>query len=176
LEQQLEARGYEVWVPQLPNAHMPSTRRYTKFLLDSGWDFQDNLLIGHSSGAVEILHLLPALPEKVSVRAAVLAGVFTIDQADDPKWVRVRQLFEQQLGGMFEEPLELEKVKAKAEHFLFVHGDNDPYCDPDRARALAQKLGGEYVEISNGQHFSAGIDPTYTKFPKLMELVEPQLL
>lgn len=172
LKAQLEARSYEVWVPQLPNAHMPSTRRWTKFLLDSRWDFQDNLLVGHSSGAVEILHLLPSLPANVMIRTAVLAGVFTADQIDDPKWARARQLFEHQLGGMFEEPLDIVKVKTKAQQFLFVHGDNDPYCDPKRAEVLAQKLGGGYVEISNAQHFSAGIDPNFTKFPQLIELLD----
>lgn len=176
LKSQLEARGYEVWVPALPGAHTPNTDRYTKFLLDSDWDFQDNLLVGHSSGAVEILHLLQHLPEDVSVETAVLAGFFTKDQIDDPKWAEARALFEDQLGGVFVEELDLAKIKSRAKHFLFVHGDNDPWCDPMRARTTAEKLGGDFIEIKGGQHFSTSRDPSYTKFPKLIELLEERKL
>lgn len=176
LKAQLKARGYEVWVPQLPEAHTPSARRYTKFLLDSNWDFHENLIIGHSSGAVEILQLLQNLPARTKVRSAVLVGVFTWEQVDDPKWAAEKEFFETQLRDIFEDPFDFGKIKTKARNFLFVHGDNDPYCDPKRAREMAEKLGGEYVEIPGGQHFSAGIDPIYRKFPKLIDLLEERQL
>src|SRR3981081_3530184 len=117
LKKELETRGCEVWVPQLPDAHEPNARKYTDFLLNSDWDFQDNLFVGHSSGAVEILHLLQHLPKDVSAKAAILAGVFSQVLADEPDWA--------QLKGLFDEPFDFAKIKTKAHKFLFVHGAND---------------------------------------------------
>jgi predicted alpha/beta hydrolase family esterase len=168
LKKQLEDRGYEVYVPQLPGADQPNAEKYTQFLLNSDWDFKDSLLIGHSSGAVEILHLLQHLPEGVKARAAVLVGAFSKRLAEEPNW--------QQLKNLFDEPFDFNKIKNKATKFLFVHGDNDPWCDPKQAQNLAKQVDGEYIEVHGGQHFSTALDPNYTEFPKLVEILEAQQL
>lgn len=64
LKTQLKNKGYKVWVPDLPDADTPSTKRYNKFLLEENdWEFNDeSLIIGRSSGAVAILGLLQELP------------------------------------------------------------------------------------------------------------------
>jgi predicted alpha/beta hydrolase family esterase len=68
---QLEANGYTVFVPLLPDNHTPNRKKYEEFLKNSNWDFRDNILIGHSSGATTALNLLSAdwLPK---VKAVVL--------------------------------------------------------------------------------------------------------
>jgi predicted alpha/beta hydrolase family esterase len=164
LQQELEGRGYNVLLPQLPGADKPNAKVYTDFLLAQDWDWQDNLLIGHSSGAVEILHLLQHLPPPVTVKTAVLAGVFSAALAEKPGW--------EHLKGMFIEPLEFKVITGKAEKFLFIHGTDDPWCDPLQARHIAQEASGEYVEVPGGQHFSASLDPAYTRFPLLLTLLE----
>ena len=68
LQKELETLGYELWVPNLPSADHPNIKRYNQFLLNyrgpSGtspinWKFdEESIIIGHSSGAVEILGLL----------------------------------------------------------------------------------------------------------------------
>jgi predicted alpha/beta hydrolase family esterase len=168
LEAELEKRGYDVWVPQLPDADEPNARKYTDFLLAADWDFQDNLLIGHSSGAVEILHLLQRLPDNISVKTAVLAAVFSKELADEPEW--------KQLKGLFEEPFDFAKIKTKAQKFLFVHGADDPWCDPKQAQDLAQNLDSEYITIERGQHFSTALDPSFTEFPQLISLLDERKL
>ncbi len=168
LKAELEKRGHEVWTPQLPDADAPNAQKYTKFLLGSGWDFQDNLMIGHSSGGVEILHLLRHLPQNVRLKTAVLAGAFSQVLADEPDWA--------QLKGLFEEPFDFAKITSKADKFLFVHGDNDPWCNPNQAELLAQKVGAEFVLVPGGQHFSTALDPAYTKFPELVELLDKRHL
>jgi predicted alpha/beta hydrolase family esterase len=164
LKQQLEARGYEVWVPQLPGAEAPNAQRYTEFLLSSDWDFQDSLVIGHSAGAVEILHLLQHLPDDVIVKTAVCVSAFSQVLADEPDW--------EQLKGLFAEPLEYPAIAKKAGTLLFVHAADDPWCDPEQAKRLAQQTESEYVELPSGQHFSLSLDPTYTEFPQLVEILE----
>jgi predicted alpha/beta hydrolase family esterase len=56
--------------------------------------------------------------------------------------------------------------------FLFVHGSNDPYCNPAEAKRLAAALAGEYIEIPGGQHFSTSIDLNFTQFPQLLQILD----
>jgi predicted alpha/beta hydrolase family esterase len=74
---QLEANGYEVWAPQLPNADKPDMTAYRQFIFDSNFDFNDEtLLVGHSSGAVAVLSVLEALPLSTKIDTAVMVGVY----------------------------------------------------------------------------------------------------
>ena len=168
LKTQLELVGYEVWVPQLPGAGRPNTRYYTDFLLSSKWDFQDNLLIGHSSGAVEILHLLQNLPKGTTVKTAVCVAAFSEYLAKEPKWENLTELFV--------EPFDFPTITSKAKTILFVHAADDPYCDPRKAEELADAVGGKYIELTSGGHFSAGKDPRYQTFPKLFGLLNERHL
>ncbi|HUP26577.1 MAG TPA: alpha/beta hydrolase [Candidatus Limnocylindrales bacterium] len=165
LKRKLQNRGYHVWSPNMPTPDKPNARAVTDFLLaNKDWDFNDNVIIGHSWGAVQILHLLQNLPADMRVRAAVPVSVYSQVLAEEPDW--------EQLKGLFEEPFEFAKIKAAAHKFLFVHGDDDPWCDPKQAEYLAGQVRGELVFIKGGQHFSTSLDPAYTRFPALIELLE----
>jgi predicted alpha/beta hydrolase family esterase len=76
LKKYLEQRGYQVWVPLLPNNDVPNRFTYNDFLFNSDWDFTDNLVIGHSSGAVSVLNLISdnRCPK---ISTAVMVGVWT---------------------------------------------------------------------------------------------------
>lgn len=163
LQKTLESRGYEVWAPDLPNADHPDTAEMTAFLLsNSHWSFDDNLIIGHSSGAVEVLYLLQALPEKVMVSAAVMTGSFDHMVAG----------MEAQHDKIFVNPLNFPKITARANKILFVQGSDDPWCPVEGAQNLAHQTGGELVIVEGGKHFSTSLDPAYTAFPKLIEILE----
>lgn len=165
LKRELENRGYNVWLPEMPSPNLPNAQETTNFLLSNkGWDFNGNLIIGHSWGAVQILHLLQNLSEGVRVKTAVPVSVYSQVLADEPDW--------EQLKGLFEEPFEFDRIKVAAQKFLFVHGDDDPWCDPKQAEYLAGAVDGELVFIKGGKHFSTSLDPTYTEFPALLELLE----
>ncbi len=163
LKSQLETRGYEVWVPDLPHAEHPDTSEMTQFLLSNNiWSFQDNLIIGHSSGSVEVLYLLQALPVDVTVKTAVIVSPF-----DHPL-----PGMEQQHDRIFLTPLDLNRVQTRTEKFIFVHGDDDPWCPLDGAASLARQTDGELVVVPGGKHFSTSLDPAYTTFPKLLEILD----
>lgn len=164
LKAELEKIGYEVWVPDLPHAEQPSMERYTKFLLDQQWDFTDNLIIGHSSGAVAILGLLEALPANTHVNTAVLVGSFTERLAQDPSWGMLQELFDK--------PFDFAAIKRKARHFIFVHSDDDPYCPVEQAQELHERLGGEFILMHDSGHFSAKLDPRFVQFPELLDILK----
>lgn len=163
LKSQLEGLGYEVWVPDLPNAERPNIDAYNKFLLSSGWDFSDNLIIGHSSGSVAILGLLQELPEVQTIDTAVLVGTFRGSlERDDLADIDI--------------PYDYQKIKSRAKQFLVVHSDNDPYCPLDGAKWVAEQLAAEVIIIPGGQHFSYHLDPKYKQFPELLDIVKTKAI
>lgn len=146
LKNLLEKRGYEVWVPQLPDAHQPDSRKYNDFLLKSDWEFNnDSLLVGHSSGAVEVLALLQALPPGTLIETAVLVGSFRGDLGWDS------------LKDLIKEPLDLDNVKTKAKKFIVIHSDNDPFCPLDDAKYYTEKLDAELIIVPGAEHFTPSL-------------------
>ena len=168
LKAELEKLGHEVWVPDLPNANRPNIGNYNKLLLNSGWDFNDSVVIGHSSGAVAILGLLPELPNGAKIKTAILAGSFTKRLSQSPSWEMLRELFE--------EPFDYEAIKQKADNFLFVHSRDDPVCDIDQARELCRQVKGEMIEFDQMGHFTTSHNPKFTKFPELLEIIKSKIL
>lgn len=168
LKNELESLGHEVWTPDLPDAHRPNIQQYNELLLSSGWDFNDCVVIGHSSGAVAILGLLEALSENTKVHTAVLAGAFTKRLSESPSWEMLRELFEK--------PFDFEAIRQKAGKFIFVHSKDDPICNIDEARELCGKVDGQIIEFDGMKHFSVKTDPRFIKFPELLEVIQAKVL
>lgn len=150
LRKQLELDGYDVYFPQLPDCDRPDLAKYDVFLKDSGWDFVDNVIIGHSSGATTALHLLQQqwFPR---VEAVALIGTF-LDETllDAAAWYTPGQF-----DNLFVEEFVAEHIKTKAGAFYFVHGDDDPYCDYDKARQMCNKLDGVFLTLHGGGHIAS---------------------
>lgn len=158
LKTELEVRGYAVWVPNLPGADRPDAAKYVSFLIDSGWDYNENtVLIGHSSGAVAILHLLAQLERKVAI--SIFVGVFRGDLGWDS------------LKDIDPDGLDLNRIISKSNRFVFLHSDNDPYCPLAHASYYADELGGELVVLPGQKHFSTGDDKRFRKFPEVLEFM-----
>lgn len=162
LKKELEESGYEVFAPTLPENHTPNRDVYEAFLKSCGWDFTDNLLIGHSSGTTTILNLLMAdwFP---TVKAAVMVGTFL-----NKKLTKSADWYEQgQFDNLFVQNFDIEKIKSKCPEFIFVHGDNDHACDYNDAKEFCGKLDGDFITIKNGSHLSgsSGI----TEIPEITE-------
>lgn len=161
LKGKLIGEGHQVWLPQLPNSDRPNSVAYTDFLL-SNKDFafdKDTIVIGHSSGAVEALHLLQNLPAKSSLKAAILVSAFK----DNLNW--------DALDGLFVEPLDFETIKKHCSNFIFIHSDNDPYCPVTHAEFLAKQTGGKLITFEGQGHFNTELGPRYHQFPELLGVI-----
>jgi predicted alpha/beta hydrolase family esterase len=160
LKNQLEADGYEVWLPQLPNSEQPNTNTYNNFILSNKrFEFdEETIIVGHSSGAVEALSLLEHVDAKIN-------AVFLVSAFKD--W-----LGWESLNDLFVPPLDFQKIRGKAEHFIFIHSDNDPYCPLEHPKYLSEQVGGELI-IKPGQgHFNTEMGNQYRQFPELLEIIE----
>lgn len=161
LAQQLEAKGYRVWNPDLPQAEKPSMKRYTQFLLSRpDWEFDhESVIVGHSSGAVAILGLLQQLSENVRINKALMVGAFK----DDLGWSALEELFDI--------PLNFDIIKQKADTFTLIHSDNDPYCPLTHAKYLSYMLNGELIVRPGEAHFNTEAGPSYTRLPFILDLI-----
>ena len=166
----LEEGGYEVYFPKLPHSHTPNLKVYNKFLLDSGWDFSDNVLVGHSSGATTLLYLLQQewFP---SVRAIILVGVFLNERL----LIAAPWYVPGQFDDLFVEEFDIAKIKQKSDKFYFVHGDDDPYCDYIEAKELCKKLDGKFITASGAGHLGRAANiaelPELAKCLKIDEIL-----
>ncbi|MGV9001820.1 MAG: RBBP9/YdeN family alpha/beta hydrolase [Candidatus Saccharimonadaceae bacterium] len=162
LKGKLVGEGNKVWLPQLPDSQTPNAKIYNKFLL-SNKDFtidSDTIVIGHSSGAVEILSLLDNLPKKTVIKAAILVSAFK----DNLQW--------DTLDGLFEQPFDFENIKDHSKRFIFIHSDNDPYIPLSQAEFLCNELDGELGVIEGQGHFNIETSPDYKQFPELLDIIE----
>lgn len=161
LKTNLENHGYNVWVPDLPQANKPNIERYNKFVF-SQWKFDtDSIIVGHSSGAVAILGILEQLPPKVQIKKAILVAGF------------LDYLNTDFLAELFVKPFDFKKIKTKVKKFVFFHSDNDPYVELWQGEKLHKLLGGELIVMKGQAHFSTTTyrGEKYKKFPKLLEKI-----
>lgn len=162
LQGQLENLGYEVWVPDLPQANKPNITRYNEFLLHKDFDFnEETIIFGHSSGAVAILGLLQELPTNVTINKAILVGAFH----NDLGWGSLKELFV---------PLDFEKIQQHAKQITLIHSDNDPYIPLEQAEFLKEKLDADLIVLAGQKHFSEGEDPKYKEFAYLLEVIRDE--
>lgn len=68
-----------------------------------------------------------------------------------------------------------EIIKQRCPKFTFIHSDNDPYCPTEDARDLCKQVNGKFIELSGQGHFTVPLDPKYTKFPELLELIKNEV-
>jgi len=148
---QLEARGYDVWVPLLPENHTPNRFVYEDYIQKSTWDFTDNIIIGHSSGATTLLNLL-STPWFPKIDKAILVGTFL-----NEKLLPAASWYEPgQFDNLFaKNAYDIGLLKSKVKEFYFIHGNDDPYCDVNDTRTLCSELGGRFVLVPGGLHLSS---------------------
>lgn len=155
LKDELEILGYDVWVPDLPNSSAPSLMAYTRFVADKNFFFnEETLLIGHSSGAVAILGLLPKIGTKV--KACYLVAPFEDD------------LGRPNLRGLFEKPFDFEKIRNNGGKMYFFGSDNDPYVPLTMVDHIALQCAGTLLPMPGQGHFNTEPGPEYRQFYKLL--------
>lgn len=161
LKRQLEDRGYNVWVPSLPENHTPNRTVYNDFLFSSEFDFKNSLMIGHSSGAVSVLNMLmdnrcPHIKQGIMVSA--WAGGIPNGYGENNT----------QFDNLFPaNGFDFELMKSKAESLSFVHSGNDPYCPLGQAEYLASKLGASLTVIQDGGH----LGQQFTELPQVPDAI-----
>lgn len=166
LKSELETRGLQVWLPELPHAGQPSLKEWSEFIYENRpFDInEETLIIGHSSGA--ILALILAQQSKTPIGGVIAISVF---HDNSLQWEPNNKLFDV--------VFDWDAVHDNAAKLLFIHSDNDPYVPLDQARHVADNCRAELITIPGQGHFNLEQSEDYKEFPKLLEILkEKQLL
>ncbi|CAN5412949.1 hypothetical protein BH09PAT4_BH09PAT4_01980 [soil metagenome] len=166
LRKLLEAHGYQVFAPVLPSNHTPSREGYLDFLFSQDWDYTDNVVIGHSSGATTIFNMLEdARCSKLKAAVPVASFLKITAGILESEWYDPGQF-----DALFpENGFSWEAIQGKCDAFYFVHGSDDPFCPIELAQHAADRLGGELLVIKNAGHL--GESSGFRELPQLEALL-----
>lgn len=161
---QLEARGYQVSVPQMPHTDEPQLSEWLpelqKFINTPD---EELLLIGHSLGTVTIMRYLEALPDNQQIGKAIFVAGFT------------DQLGFKELENFFETRLDYMRIKPKSvQGLVAIQSDNDPFVSEQYGNRLKDELGAELIIKHNAGHMSGAVDgeEACTELPELLDVLE----
>ena len=166
LKKELEARGFNVFVPQFPDTDEPRINNWVPKLKEIvGTPDEQTYFVGHSIGCQTIARYLESLPENIIVGGAVfVAGFFkrlTNLEDDDV----VRSVSEEWLTT----PLDLDKVKSHLKKSVAIFSDDDPYVPFDNQDDFKNSLGSKIVVEHNKGHFS--VNTNTMELPVALESV-----
>ena len=160
LESQLKKKGYDVWVPLLPEADNPQIDIWVPYIIENGKFTEDTVVIGHSAGAAVILLVLEELKAKIS--QAVLVSGFSFYPGGD---------------GILKPAYDWKKIKTNVGEMIFINSDNDPYGHNDvRGRMMLEMLdmpgSAQIIMKGQGHMGSKEFNQQYKEFPLLLRLIK----
>lgn len=152
LKMELKKKGIDAHVPDLPDSDFPDQNKWLKEALKFDYD-NNTILVGHSAGAVLIMHLL----KKVKVKSAYLVSGFD------------NNLGIEDINALFKEPFDFDIIKKHADKIIMIHSDNDSYISMDVAKGLQKKLDCGMIVFEGMDHLSNGTGNL--QFPELLEMI-----
>jgi uncharacterized protein len=166
LQDVLEERGHEVFIPEFPTPANQSLENWLNALKDQiHFTFdKDTILIGHNLGANFILHLLER-DIKEPVRKAILVSGFCNKLG--------HKVYDDLNKTFIDKELNWEKIKSNAIEFIIYHGEDDPYVPIFEAEELEENLDAELNIIPDGKHLDE--DAGLVMFEELLDRIEEDL-
>lgn len=166
LKRELEARGFFVVVPQLPDAALPRIRSWIPALAQVvGVADEETYFVGHSMGCQTIVRFLEALPEGSRVGGAVFVAGFLKRLTNLEEDREVQEIAHEWLTA----PVDLAKVRERLNKCAAIFSDNDSYVPLDNQEEFREKLGAEIIIESQRGHFSGS--QGVTELPSALEAV-----
>ncbi len=163
LKQELEKRGWEVTVPELPQSEEPRIKNWIPKMVEViGIPDENTYFVGHSMGCQAIVRFLETLPETTLVGGAVfVAGFFTrLTMEEDDL---TQDVGREWLGT----PLDLGKVKKHMRKSVAIFSDDDPYVPIENKEKFETILGSKIILKPNMKHFSGS--EGVTELPVVLE-------
>lgn len=160
LKKELEATGFKVYVPQLPDPGNPRIYNWVPKLIKTvGKADGQTYFVGHSMGCKTIALYLESLLKNTKIGGAVfVAGFFKrlTGLEDEPG-------IPETIKHWLDAPIDFKKAKSHLTKSIAIFSDNDPYVPLDNQDDFRNKLGSKIIIEYQKGHFNeaAGI----TKLP-----------
>ena len=151
LKHEVEAKGFEVQVPQMPDADSPRINKWIPALAQIVKNPDvDTYFVGHSMGCQAIARYLEALPEGIKIGGVIfVAGFFKrlTGLGEEPDYEEVEK-------DWMKTPIDFDKIKIHFEQSVAIFSDNDPYVPLDNQDDFRGKLGSKIIIQHKMNHFS----------------------
>jgi len=156
IKEKLEAKGYNVSIPVLPNAEEADIKKGLPFILENETFDEKTILIGHSSGCPLILSVLENI--NCTIKQSILVSGF-VDTLNSKA---------------LQKSYNWGKIKSNCNDFVFINSDNDPWgCDDTQGRKMFDKLGGTLIIRQGEGHMGSNkFNQPYKEFPFLLSLIK----
>lgn len=163
-KRELEARGYDVSLPAMPETEMPKLDLWLPELTKIIGDPDEELvLIGHSIGCAAIFRYLESLQNNQKVGKVILVAGFTDD------------LGFSELKNFFVDPLNKEKIISSVKNqIVAIQSDDDPYVDYEKfSQSLRSMFNARVVTKYGAKHMSGPVDEkgSCTQLPEVVEAI-----
>jgi predicted alpha/beta hydrolase family esterase len=146
LKKEFESKGFEVFVPTMPETSYPRIGPWIGHLADIvGAVDEDTYFVAHSIGSQAVLRYLETLPEGVKVGgAAFIAPWFTLQNIEETDVVEP----------WLNTPIYFEKIKSHTKKFFAVFSDNDTWVPIENKDLFGDALDAETMIETKKGHFT----------------------
>ena len=161
VKRELEKKGYQVWVPQLPQKDNPDIKIALPYVLSNGKFTKNTVIIGRSSGGPLTLSILEKL--NIQINQAILVAGFVL-----PLPVTGAA------NKMLQTKYDWKKIKQHVKDIIFINSDNDPWgCDDKQGKYMLDHIGGKLIIPKGEGHMGSDkFNQPYKKFLLLIKLVD----
>jgi len=158
-KKELEKKGYEVWIPQLPDTDNPVLDKWLPPVLNQGKFSEETIIISHSAGGPLALSVLENISVKIK-KAILIAGY----SAPLPEGA----------NDILQNNYDWQKIKENVKDIIFINSDNDPWaCDDKQGKKMLDNLGGTLIiRHGEGHMGSDKFNQPYREFPFLLRLID----
>ncbi|KKW20136.1 MAG: Leucyl-tRNA synthetase [Parcubacteria group bacterium GW2011_GWA2_51_10] len=149
LKMKLEAMGYEVQIPALPNTNEPNDEEQADYVQKHCTLDEHTAIVGHSFGGVVALRLLErgVKVRRVALVATPYSGVY-LDGKERPS-----------VTAILKKGFDFEKIKKQSD-FVLLYDTNDHVVPMSDGEAFAEKLGCYLVRGKGVEsHFNGAVEP-----------------
>ena len=171
LKSELEAKGFLVFVPQLPAADEPRINTWVPALAESvGVVDEQTYFVGHSMGCQTIVRFLESLDGDAKVGGAVFVAGFLKSLSNLEDEEQVRSVADEWL----KTPLNLAKVKSHLTKSVAIFSDNDPFIPLENQEEFRDVLHSKIIVEHGKGHFNkeSGVLEIQSALSALLEISE----
>jgi uncharacterized protein len=157
----LEQLGIVCITPDLPDNILARKEYWFPYFTDELKLGPNDIVIGHSSGALAIMKYT----EDHKLGGSVLIGTYYTDLGYE----------DEKTSGYFDTPWNWVAIKSNQEWTAIFASPDDPYIPIEEPEYIRDKLNSEYFELKNEGHFGGETHPKL-EFPELLSFLKTKLL
>ena len=166
LKKELEKKGFEATVPQMPDAANPRIYNWIPAIAKEVGNVDENTyFVGHSIGSQAVARFIESLPRNTKIGGAIFVGGFfkRLTGLEDDKDVQKTDRH------WLTAPIDFKKVKSKIKKSIAIFSEDDPWVPLDNRDDFRDKLSSKIIIVKGYKHFSG--DDGVKKLPVALDAI-----